>query len=184
MADLLSAVIRGMTFGSVYALLAVGLVLTYKTSGVFNLAFGAQAFVAGGGLLRPPRPPRLADPGRAAARGRSSSRRSLGFLLDRVLFRYLRTASSTAQLVTVLGLLVAIPQIVDLWFGAEPTVSGTGHRSRRSNVVQPVRRTCSSAATTSRRSSITLVDRGRARRCCSATPRSGCACARSSRARG
>ena len=41
-----------------------------------------------------------------------------GLILDRVLFRYLRTASSTARLVTVLGLLVAIPQAVDLWFGA------------------------------------------------------------------
>src|SRR5438045_9209364 len=36
-----------MSYGSVYALLAVGLVLTYKTSGVFNLAYGAQAFVSG-----------------------------------------------------------------------------------------------------------------------------------------
>ena len=47
MDEILSAVFRGLTFGSVYALLAVGLVLTYKTSGVFNLAFGAQAFAAG-----------------------------------------------------------------------------------------------------------------------------------------
>ena len=63
MADLLSAVLRGMTFGSVYGLLAVGLVLTFKTSGVFNLAYGAQAFVDGRGLLRHPDPARLADPG-------------------------------------------------------------------------------------------------------------------------
>ena len=47
MDEILSAVFRGLTFGSIYALLAVGLVLTYKTAGVFNLAFGAQAFVAG-----------------------------------------------------------------------------------------------------------------------------------------
>ena len=47
MDEILSAVFRGLTFGGIYALLAVGLVLTYKTAGVFNLAFGAQAFAAG-----------------------------------------------------------------------------------------------------------------------------------------
>ena len=46
MTDVLGAVIRGLSFGSVYALLAVGLVLTYRTTGVFNLAFGPQAFLA------------------------------------------------------------------------------------------------------------------------------------------
>jgi branched-chain amino acid transport system permease protein len=38
--------IRGVPVGCIYALVAVGLVLTFKTAGVFNLAFGAQAFVS------------------------------------------------------------------------------------------------------------------------------------------
>ena len=46
MSDLVTYVIQGIPFGCVFALMAVGLVLTYKTSGVFNLAYGAQAFVA------------------------------------------------------------------------------------------------------------------------------------------
>ena len=46
MTELLSYVIRGFPIGCVFALMAVGVVLTYKTSGVFNLAFGAQAFVS------------------------------------------------------------------------------------------------------------------------------------------
>ena len=46
MTDLIGYVIRGIPFGCVYALVAIGLVLTYKTSGVFNLAFAAQAFVS------------------------------------------------------------------------------------------------------------------------------------------
>src|SRR4051794_650296 len=41
----------------------------------------------------------------------------IGALLDRLLFRYLRNASEAAKLVSVLGLFVAIPQIVFLWFG-------------------------------------------------------------------
>ena len=46
MQELTSSVIQGFPFGCVFALVAIGLVLTYKTSGVFNLAFGAQAFAA------------------------------------------------------------------------------------------------------------------------------------------
>ncbi len=36
-------VVTGIADGSVYALAAIGLVLTYKTSGIFNFAIGAQA---------------------------------------------------------------------------------------------------------------------------------------------
>ncbi|MDZ7733342.1 MAG: hypothetical protein U5R31_09715 [Acidimicrobiia bacterium] len=46
MSTVLDSIILGIPIGCVYALLAVGLVLTYKTSGVLNLAFGAQAFVS------------------------------------------------------------------------------------------------------------------------------------------
>ena len=46
MTDFISYIVQGLPIGCVFALVAVGLVLTYKTSGVFNLAFGAQAFVA------------------------------------------------------------------------------------------------------------------------------------------
>ena len=44
MKSYLPFVVAGLTNGSIYGLAAVGLVLTYKTSGVFNLAFAAQAF--------------------------------------------------------------------------------------------------------------------------------------------
>jgi ABC-type branched-subunit amino acid transport system ATPase component/branched-subunit amino acid ABC-type transport system permease component len=43
MTDLLPFVILGITAGSVYGLTATGLVLTYKTSGIFNFAQGAVA---------------------------------------------------------------------------------------------------------------------------------------------
>ena len=44
--DVFRALLQGMPAGTVYALVALGFVLTYKTSGVFNLAFGAQAYVS------------------------------------------------------------------------------------------------------------------------------------------
>jgi ABC-type branched-subunit amino acid transport system ATPase component/branched-subunit amino acid ABC-type transport system permease component len=46
MADLMPFIVIGLTTGAVYGLAAVGLVLTYKTSGVFNFAHGAIATAA------------------------------------------------------------------------------------------------------------------------------------------
>ena len=46
MSDLLPYIMIGITTGSIYSLAAVGLVLTFKTSGIFNFAHGAQAAVA------------------------------------------------------------------------------------------------------------------------------------------
>jgi len=44
--DLLPFVIVGVTLGSVYGLAGIGLVLTYKTSGIFNFGHGALATIA------------------------------------------------------------------------------------------------------------------------------------------
>ena len=49
-----------------------------------------------------------------------------GLVFDRVLFRFLRTASETAKLVSVLGLFVAVPQIVYLWFGVNAKSNAVG----------------------------------------------------------
>ncbi|MFE6755452.1 hypothetical protein ACFVDQ_17835 [Streptomyces sp. NPDC057684] len=46
MNDLLPFLVVGITTGSVYGLAAMGLVLTYKTSGIFNFAHGAVAAVS------------------------------------------------------------------------------------------------------------------------------------------
>src|SRR5262245_33868813 len=112
-----------MSYGSVYALLAVGLVLTYKTSGVFNLAYGAQAFVAGAVDLRVrhhwPIPIALLVAVFVVSP-------LLGVILERALFRYLRTAPPVARLVTTLALLVALPQVLKLWFGQNPQYGTQG----------------------------------------------------------
>ena len=44
--EFVQAVVQGLPVGSVYALIAIGFTLTYKTSGILNLAFGAQAYVS------------------------------------------------------------------------------------------------------------------------------------------
>ena len=43
---MLPFIVAGLTTGSIYALAAVGLVLTYKTSGIFNFAYGSLASVS------------------------------------------------------------------------------------------------------------------------------------------
>jgi branched-subunit amino acid ABC-type transport system permease component len=125
MDKLLGALVDGVAFGCVYALLAVGLTLAYKTSGVFNIAFGVQAFVSGAiyyqlhiyngwGIL-----PSFVIAVLIVAP-------LLGIILDRFLFRYLRTASPISRLIVALGLLVAIPQIVLLKFDETDAVNPTG----------------------------------------------------------
>jgi branched-chain amino acid transport system permease protein len=117
--EFIGYVIRGIPFGCVFALVAIGLVLTYKTSGVFNLAFAAQAFASAAVFyeLRSndgwPIIPAFVIAVIVVAP-------LVGFVLDRLLFRHLRTAPTVAKLVVSLGLLVAIPGIVTLWFGSEP----------------------------------------------------------------
>ena len=93
MSDLISYVIRGIPFGCVFALVAVGLVLTYRTSGVFNLAFGAQAFVSAAVYydtrVRHEWPIAASFVLAVVIVGPL-----VGFILDRFIFRYMRSAST------------------------------------------------------------------------------------------
>jgi branched-subunit amino acid ABC-type transport system permease component len=112
-------IIEGAPIGCVYALVAVGLVLTYKTSGVFNLAFSAQAFLSGWVFYDC-----VENRGWPLWLGFVVAvlivSPLLGLLLDRALFRYMRTAPWQVKLVTSLGLLLAMPEIVKAIFGAQP----------------------------------------------------------------
>jgi branched-subunit amino acid ABC-type transport system permease component len=114
--DLLKYAVQGIPIGCVFGLLAVGLVLNYKTSGVFNLAFAAQAYLSAAVFFVTRRLhewPLLW----AVLLSVFIAGPLVGLLLDRVLYRFMRTATPLAKLVTSLGLLVAIPQIVNLVFG-------------------------------------------------------------------
>ena len=116
--DILEYAIRGIPTGCVFALLAVGLVLTYKTSGVFNLAYGAQAFTSAA-VFYVVRKEHEWPLWAAALLAIVVVGPLLGLLLERTLFRYLRGAGSMAKLVTSLGLLIAIPEIVKLFIGTD-----------------------------------------------------------------
>ena len=46
MREYLPFLVIGLASGSIYAIAAMGLVVTYKTSGVFNFAHGAVGMIA------------------------------------------------------------------------------------------------------------------------------------------
>lgn len=114
--DVLDYAVRGVPFGCVYALLAIGLTLNYKTSGVFNLAFAAQAYASAAVfyVVRKEHEWPLLP---AAFLAVVVVGAALGFILDYALYRHQRTATPLAKLVTSLGLLVALPEMVKLWLG-------------------------------------------------------------------
>jgi branched-chain amino acid transport system permease protein len=122
--DLFRGILQGTPPGTVYALIALGFVLAYKTSGVFNLAFGAQAYVSaamyfqarvewGWEIL-----PALVVSVFVLAP-------VLGLVLERLIFRHLRTSSSVAKLVVAIGLTVAIPALFEVLVGFTPVAGRT-----------------------------------------------------------
>ena len=122
MSEFLSYAIPGIPYGCDFALMAVGLVLTFRATGVFNLAFGAQAFLAAfifDVLVRSSHLPVWL----AFVVSVLVMSPLLGFALDRFLFSHIPTASTTAKLVSSLGLLIAIPQVLPIFFGEAPATT-------------------------------------------------------------
>ena len=110
LSDWVQYFIEGFPVGCIYGLVAIGLVLTYKTSGVFNLAFGAQAFMSAAIMYE------MVEGGSphwlAFVVSVLIVAPLFGLLLDRALFRYMRNSSWVVKLVSSLGLFVALPEIV------------------------------------------------------------------------
>jgi branched-chain amino acid transport system permease protein len=122
--DLFRAVLQGTPPGTVYGLIALGFVLTYKTSGVFNLAFGAQAYVSAALYFHAlqewdwPIVPALVLAVVVVAP-------LIGLVLERLIFRHLRTQSAVSKLVVAIGLTVAVPSLFELIVGFEPVAGRT-----------------------------------------------------------
>jgi branched-chain amino acid transport system permease protein len=122
--DLFKAILQGTPPGTVYALIALGFVLTYKTSGVFNLAFGAQAYVSAVMYFKthtewgwPIVPSVIVSVFVLAP--------FLGLVLEWLIFRHLRTAPAVAKLVVTIGLTVALPALFDLIVSFESVTGRT-----------------------------------------------------------
>jgi ABC-type branched-subunit amino acid transport system ATPase component/branched-subunit amino acid ABC-type transport system permease component len=128
LAEFLPFIVIGLSVGSIYGLAATGLVLTYKTSGIFNFAYGALASVSvfifyelhdvqgwpwplAGGLCV-----FVVGP-------------VLGYLLE-LLARQLAAADRTLQIGAMVGLIVWIVSITGIMFsdtsGVFPSFLPTG----------------------------------------------------------
>jgi branched-subunit amino acid ABC-type transport system permease component len=114
-------IIVGLTTGSVYGLAATGLVLTYKTSGVFNFGHGAVGMIAtyifyslrvDAGV-----PTWLAFVIAVGVAGPV-----IGVLLDRVLFRRLYGAPAASYVVASLGLLITLQSLAFVIYGASARI--------------------------------------------------------------
>jgi len=113
----LTYAIPGLPYGCVFALVGIGLVLTYKTSGVFNLAFGAQAYVSAAVYYKLVSTHHWNRP-LAGFVSILVVGAALGWALDRLLYRHIRTAPPVVKLITTLGLLVGLPSVVDFLLGS------------------------------------------------------------------
>lgn len=117
MNDVVGIAVGGLALGCVYALIATGVVLTYKTSAVFNLALGAQAFTSAAVMysLRVDLGLPLIISFVVAV---LIAGPLLGLGLYVALFRRLRNVPEAVRLVVALGVLILLPAIVQgLWFG-------------------------------------------------------------------
>lgn len=116
MEHLLGFAVPGVPYGCAYAIFAVGLVLTYQATGVFNFGYGAQAYASAflyAWLVQVHRAPVLV----AFAVAVVVVGPGLGLLLDRFLFRRIPATHAMAKVVTGLALLVGIPSLLPVVFG-------------------------------------------------------------------
>ncbi len=109
-------IVVGLVFGSIYALAASGLVVTYVSTGVLNFAFGAMAFFIARtyyalhtehhwGIVP------------AAVVCLLVLAPALGLALYLTIFRYLRLASQLIKVVVTVGLSVVIPTVATMIYG-------------------------------------------------------------------
>lgn len=112
MTKFLVLLVSGIVSGAIYSMLAAGLTLTFTTTGIFNLAYGAVAFTSAfvyfelqSGLHWSNAWAGLVVVVVFAP--------LLGLLLDRFIFRKLVKASDASKIMAVVGVLIALPALTE-----------------------------------------------------------------------
>ncbi len=118
MEQFLGFALPGVPYGCTYALVAVCLVLTYQATGVFNFAFGAQAF-ASAFIFTYLTQYHNWTGWEAFLLTVVVMGPAVGWAFDRLLFRHIPNTNSTAKLVCSLALLVGIPALLPVLFGPQ-----------------------------------------------------------------
>jgi branched-subunit amino acid ABC-type transport system permease component len=109
-------IVIGLATGSIYAIAAMGLVVTYTTSGVFNFAHGAVGMIATFAFYSM-RVDLGVPTGVAMAIAVLVVGPALGVFIDRVLLRRLSGATAATYVVVSLGLLVALQGLAIALYG-------------------------------------------------------------------
>jgi len=122
--DFLTYFFGGVPQGCVFGLVALGLVLIYKTTGVFNLAFGAQAYLAAAVFYKTTAAEVKGGWGWPTAVSFVVAvlvvSPLVGLFFDRVVFRALQRATWQTKFVSSLGFVIVIPAVVKLTPDAFP----------------------------------------------------------------
>jgi len=121
----LGYIFAGIALGSIYAIAASGLVVTYVASGVLNFAFGSMAFFLARFYYYLNTQEGWSQ-GPAVIVSVVLAGPALGALLYLLLFRHLRLASSLIRIVSTIGVSVALPPAALLFFGNDTISTAPG----------------------------------------------------------
>jgi ABC-type branched-subunit amino acid transport system ATPase component/branched-subunit amino acid ABC-type transport system permease component len=131
----LELLVSGVVTGAIYSLIAAGLNLTYATTGIFNFAYGAIAYVCAvtyfefnTSLHWPIVPAAIFTLGIVAP--------ALGAFLNFAVFRRLVSGSAPAKVVVPIGLMIALPAAIHLII--DLLVSAFGVHLTRSNQLNSI----------------------------------------------
>jgi branched-chain amino acid transport system permease protein len=113
--------VNGLAIGCVAALAAVGLLATYRVTGVFNIAFGAVAVFCAYVMWQCVRIWRM-PVGVAAVLVLGVVAPGIGLVLERLVYRPLRRSGASGLLVATLGVLVLHLGLVFLLWGGRSSV--------------------------------------------------------------
>jgi branched-chain amino acid transport system permease protein len=118
-------VIAGLVLGSIYAIAATGLVITFQSTGVLNFSFGAMAYTVARlyYFLHTQHAWSILPAAIAAIFGLGPS---LGLVLYAGLFRLLRQSTTLIKILATIGVSVVLPSVDILVFGDQPILSPPG----------------------------------------------------------
>ena len=118
MSQFIGFAIPGVPYGCTFAIVAVGLVLTYQATGVFNFAFGAQAYMSAYAFTRLVQSAGL-PVWLAFILSVVILAPAFGLVLDRLLFRKIPNSNTTAKLIMGISIFVGVPELIPVLFGSQ-----------------------------------------------------------------
>jgi branched-chain amino acid transport system permease protein len=113
---MLTYIFIGLALGSLYALAAASLVVTYKSAGILNFAFGSMAFFVAK-FFYWANQTREWNLALAAVVSLLVVAPGVGVVLYLLVFRFLRNASTLVKIVSTIGVSVAVPAVALMVFG-------------------------------------------------------------------